>query len=128
MININRLDHFVLTVKDIDKTVQFYENVLGMKKEIFKGTRVALKFGNSKINLHELGNEFEPKAFNVKEGSADLCFIIDTPLFEAKNYIESLGIHIEEGIVERTGANGVIESIYLRDPDKNLIELSNYKE
>ena len=128
MININRLDHFVLTVKDIDKTVEFYENVLGMKKEIFRGSRVALKFANSKINLHELGNEFEPKAFNVKEGSADLCFIIDIPLLEAKEYIESLGIHIEEGIVERTGANGAIESIYLRDPDKNLIELSNYKE
>ena len=128
MININRLDHFVLTVKDIDKTVEFYEKILGMKKEIFKGSRVALKFGNSKINLHELGKEFEPKAFNVKEGSADLCFIINTPLLEAKEYIESLGIHIEEGIVERTGANGAIESIYLRDPDKNLIELSNYKE
>ena len=128
MININRLDHFVLTVKDIDKTVEFYENVLGMKKEIFKGSRVALKFGNSKINLHELGNAFEPKAFNVKEGSADLCFIIDTPLLEAKEYIESLGIHIEEGILERTGANGAILSIYLRDPDKNLIEISNYKE
>ncbi len=79
-----------------------------------------------KINLHQLGNEFEPKAFNVKEGSADLCFIINTPIKEAKSYIESLGIQIEEGIVQRTGANGSIESIYIRDPDKNLIELSNY--
>ena len=127
MIKINRLDHLVLTVSDIDKTVDFYTNVLGMEKEIFKGSRVALKFGNQKINLHKLGAEFEPKAFNVKDGSADLCFIINTPLIEAKNYIESLGIEIEEGIVSRTGALGEIESIYLRDPDKNLIELSNYK-
>ena len=127
MIKINRLDHLVLTVKDIDKTVDFYTKVLGIEKEIFKGTRVALKFGNQKINLHQLGNEFEPKAFNVKDGSADLCFIIDTPLIESKNYIESLNIVIEEGIVSRTGVNGEIDSIYLRDPDLNLIELSNYK-
>ena len=127
MIKINRLDHFVLTVKDITATVEFYTKILGMEKEVFKGSRIALKFGNAKINLHELGHEFEPKAFNVKVGSADLCFIIDTPLLEAKSYIESLGISIEEGIVSRTGALGEIESIYLRDPDKNLIELSNYK-
>ena len=127
IIKISHLDHLVLTVKDIDKTADFYTKVLGMEKEIFKGTRVALKFGNQKINLHQLGNEFEPKAFNVKDGSADLCFIIDTPLIEAKNYIESLNIVVEEGIVSRTGANGEIDSIYLRDPDLNLIELSNYK-
>ena len=127
MIKISHLDHLVLTVKDIDKTVDFYTKVLGMEKEIFKSSRVALKFGNQKINLHKLGAEFEPKAFNVKDGSADLCFIINTPLNEAKNYIESIGIKIEEGIVSRTGAMGEIDSIYLRDPDKNLIELSNYK-
>ena len=127
MIKVDRLDHLVLTVKNKDVTVEFYTKILGMQKEIFKGSRVALKFGNSKINLHQLGNEFEPKAFNVKEGSADLCFIIDNSIEEAKNYIESLGIVIEEGIVTRTGANGEIKSIYLRDPDKNLIELSNYK-
>ncbi len=127
MIKISHLDHLVLTVKDINKTVDFYTKVLSMEKEIFKSSRVALKFANQKINLHKLGAEFEPKAFNVKDGSADLCFIINTPLNEAKNYIESLGIKIEEGIVSRTGAMGEIESIYLRDPDKNLIELSNYK-
>jgi len=126
MISVNRLDHFVLTVKDINKTVDFYTNVLGMKKEIFKGSRIALKYANCKINLHKLGEEFEPKAFNIKEGSADLCFIINTPIVEAKEYIESLGLKIEEGIIERTGAKGTIQSIYLRDPDKNLIELSNY--
>lgn len=127
MVNISRLDHLVLTVKDIDETIEFYQK-LGMKKEIFKGSRVALKFGNQKINLHKLGNEFEPKAFNVKEGSADLCFIVDTNLEEVKSYLESINIKIEEGIVPRTGAIGEIKSIYLRDPDMNLIELSNYKK
>ena len=127
MITINRLDHLVLTVKDIDTTVSFYTQVLGMKKEVFKETRIALKYGNQKINLHKLGNKFEPKAQNVKEGSADLCFIIDSPLKKAIDHINSLGIKIEEGIVQRTGANGNIDSIYLRDPDMNLIELSNYK-
>jgi catechol 2,3-dioxygenase-like lactoylglutathione lyase family enzyme len=125
MISINRLDHLVLTVKDIAKTVEFYEK-LGMKKEIFKETRVALKFGNQKINLHKLGAEFEPKAFNVKVGSADLCFIVEEDLEEIVKYLKSLNIKIEEGIVLRTGAIGDIKSIYLRDPDKNLIELSNY--
>ncbi len=126
MININRLDHLVLTVKNIENTVTFYTEVLGMKKEVFKETRIALKYGNQKINLHLLGNEFEPKAKNVKEGSADLCFIIDTPIEEAKEHIQSLNIEIIEGIVNRTGASGEIRSIYLRDPDMNLIELSNY--
>ena len=123
--NILRLDHLVLTVNDIDKTVEFYEK-LGMKKEIFQGNRVALKFGQQKINLHKLGNEFEPKAFNIKEGSADLCFIIDMDLENVKEYLNSKNIEIEEGIVERTGAIGNIKSIYIRDPDMNLIELSNY--
>ncbi len=126
MISIDRLDHLVLTVKDINKTVEFYKK-LGMKKEIFKETRVALKFGNQKINLHQLGKEFEPKAFNVKDGSADLCFIIDEPLEDVINYLKSVDIEIEEGIVERTGATGNIKSIYLRDPDMNLVELSNYE-
>ncbi|AXX92229.1 VOC family virulence protein [Malaciobacter molluscorum LMG 25693] len=125
MININRLDHLVLTVKDIDKTVKFYE-LLGMQKQIFKNSRIALKFGNQKINLHKLGKEFEPKAHNVKEGSADLCFIIDQNLEDIVDYLKNNNINIEEGIVSRTGANGNIKSIYIRDPDKNLIELSNY--
>jgi len=127
MFQVKTLDHLVLTVKDIEKTVEFYTQVLGMKKEIFKETRIALKYGNQKINLHQLGHEFEPKAQNVKEGSADLCFIVDTPLEKVIEHITSLGIKIEEGIVQRTGANGYIDSIYLRDPDMNLIELSNYK-
>ena len=125
MFKINRLDHLVLTVKNIDRTVEFYEK-LGMTKEIFKETRVALKFANQKINLHKLGSEYEPKAFNVKEGSADLCFIVDENLNNILEYLKSVHIEIEEGIVERTGAIGKRISIYLRDPDNNLIELSNY--
>ncbi|ADG91767.1 Glyoxalase/bleomycin resistance protein/dioxygenase [Arcobacter nitrofigilis DSM 7299] len=126
MIKINHLDHLVLTVKNIDATVEFYTQILGMEKEVFKGSRIALKYGNQKINLHELGKEFEPKAFNVKEGSADLCFIVDTPVKEVKEFLESKNIEIIEGIVPRTGARGPIESVYIRDPDMNLIELSNY--
>jgi len=126
MIKINHLDHLVLTVKDINKTVEFYTQILGMKKEIFKGSRIALKYGNQKINLHELGNEFEPKAYNVKEGSADLCFIVDTKIEDVKEFLELKGIEIIEGIVPRTGAIGNIKSIYIRDPDMNLVELSNY--
>lgn len=123
--NISRLDHLVLTVKDINKTVEFYEK-LGMKKEIFGKNRVALKYSNQKINLHKLGSEFEPKAKNVKEGSADLCFIVEQNLEDIVLYLKKERIKIEEEIVERTGANGKIKSIYLRDPDLNLIELSNY--
>jgi catechol 2,3-dioxygenase-like lactoylglutathione lyase family enzyme len=123
---IKSLDHLVLTVKDIDKTVEFYTLVLGMQKEIFKQNRVALKFGSQKINLHQLGAEFEPKAYNVKEGSADLCFITQTSVTDFKIHIESLGVKVIEGPVKRTGAVGEINSIYVRDPDGNLIEIANY--
>lgn len=125
---IKSLDHLVLTVKDIDKTVEFYTTILGMEKEIFKENRVALKFGSQKINLHQLGAEFEPKALNVKEGSSDLCFITQINIVEFKSHIESLGVPIIEGVVKRTGAMGEIHSIYLRDPDGNLIEISNYMD
>ncbi len=123
---INRLDHLVLTVKDINITVDFYVNILGMEKEVFKENRIALKFGEQKINLHALGNEFEPKAANIKEGSADLCFITDTPLEEVISHLKSFNIKIEEGPIKRTGALGCINSVYIRDPDFNLIEISNY--
>lgn len=126
MFKVKTIDHLVLTVQDIDKTVDFYTTVLGMEKEIFKQTRIALKFGHQKINLHQLGNEFEPKAKNVKAGSADLCFITDTSIIEYKKHIEVLGHEIIEGPVKRTGALGEINSIYLKDPDGNLIEIANY--
>ncbi|MCT7580338.1 VOC family protein [Aliarcobacter butzleri] len=126
MINILNLDHLVLTVKDIEGTVKFYEK-LGMKKEIFGKNRVALKYSNQKINLHKLGSEFEPKAKNVKEGSADLCFIVEQNLEDIVLYLQKEGIKIEEGIVERTGANGKIKSIYLRDPEGVSIKLCKFK-
>lgn len=126
MLNITHLDHLVLTVKDIDISVAFYQK-LGMKKQLFLGGRVALQFGQQKINLHQLGKEFEPKAKQVQAGSADLCFIVSEPLEQVLDYLKEQYLSIEEGIVERTGAVGKIRSIYLRDPDGNLIELSNYQ-
>lgn len=123
---IDRLDHLVLTVKDIDATCEFYQKALGMEVVTFKGTRKALAFGQQKINLHQAGKEFEPKALRPTPGSADLCFITMTPVHEAQKHLESQGIKIIEGPVERTGATGLILSIYFRDPDLNLIEVSNY--
>jgi catechol 2,3-dioxygenase-like lactoylglutathione lyase family enzyme len=123
---IQRLDHLVLTVKEIATTVQFYVSVLGMQKEEFGAGRLALKYGNQKINLHEVGKEFEPKADKPTSGSADLCFITDTPLDEAMKHVRSKGVEILEGPVKRTGAMGPINSFYFRDPDMNLIEVSNY--
>ncbi|CAV26620.1 VOC family protein [Vibrio atlanticus] len=125
-LEISHLDHLVLTVKDIEVTVDFYQRVLGMKPIQFGEGRLALSFGNQKINLHQFGNEFEPKARCVQVGSADLCFISNTPLVEVIEHVESQGVVIEEGPIARTGAMGKIQSIYIRDPDGNLIEISNY--
>ncbi|MDM1364328.1 VOC family protein [Myroides marinus] len=124
---IKNIDHIVLTVADIAKTIEFYTTVLGLELETFKENRKALKFGTQKINLHQKGNEFEPKALHPTTGSADLCFITTTPVEEVLLELKAKGIPIVEGIVDRTGANGLIESVYIRDPDNNLIELSNYK-
>ena len=124
--NINRLDHLVLTVKDIETTVKFYVAVLGMEKEEFGTGRLALKFGNQKINLHQVGKEFEPKAGKPTSGSADVCFITEVPLEEAMDHVRSRGVAIIEGPVARTGATGPIKSFYFRDPDMNLIEVASY--
>lgn len=123
---ISHLDHLVLTVADILTTTNFYEKVLGMKAVSFGAGRIALEFGNQKINLHQLGKEFEPKAQNVRSGSADLCFIIGTDLFDAMEHVKNQGVTIMEGPVKRTGAQGAITSFYFRDPDGNLIEVSRY--
>lgn len=123
---ITRLDHLVLTVKDINRTIEFYTAVLGMEKVAFKGDRIALAFGSQKINLHELGNEFEPKADQVQSGSADLCFIVEQPIEEVIQHLLDHNVTMLEGPVNRTGAVGNIISVYVRDPDGNLIELSNY--
>jgi catechol 2,3-dioxygenase-like lactoylglutathione lyase family enzyme len=122
---ISGLDHLVLTVRDIEKTASFYVSVMGMKKEVFGNGRVALKAGSQKINLHALGKEFEPKAHKPTPGSADLCFITQTPLNDAMDHINRCGVEIIGGPVERTGANGPIRSFYFRDPDDNLIEVAN---
>jgi len=123
---IARLDHLVLTVKDIDATCDFYSRVLGMEVVTFKQDRKALTFGQQKFNLHQVGHEFEPKAQRPTPGAIDLCLITETPLAEAQRSIESEGVKIIEGPVERIGATGAIHSIYFRDPDDNLIEVSNY--
>jgi catechol 2,3-dioxygenase-like lactoylglutathione lyase family enzyme len=123
---ITKLDHLVLTVNDTEETVLFYTNVLGMQKEVFGDARIALKFGSQKINLHEYGNEFEPKAQFPTKGSADLCFITELPIEEALSHVRSQGVEVIEGIVSRTGAVGPIQSFYFRDPDHNLIEVSSY--
>lgn len=133
MINIERIDHLVLTVRDINVTCEFYVRVLGMQVVTFagslfaQGVRIALQFGQQKINLHELGQEFEPKATYPTPGSADICLITTTPLSEAREHIIDCGVEIIAGIVTRTGALGEIDSIYLHDPDGNLIEISNYR-
>jgi len=125
-VKIDRLDHLVLTVSDIEKTCEFYERVFGMEAVTFENGRRALAFGEQKINLHEAGQEFEPKAAHPTPGSADLCFIIGAPLEGAVQHLGDCGVEVLEGPVTRTGALGSMESIYVRDPDENLIELSSY--
>jgi catechol 2,3-dioxygenase-like lactoylglutathione lyase family enzyme len=119
------LDHLVMTVKNIEETLAFYVSVLGMEKVEFGQGRMALKFGNQKINLHEVGKELEPKANKPIPGSADLCFITKSPLKDAMAHVSRCGVEIIEGPVKRTGANGPISSFYFRDPDYNLIEVAN---
>lgn len=123
---IDRLDHLVLTVADIERSCAFYRQALGFEVVTFRGGRKALTFGRQKINLHQLGREFEPKALRPTAGSGDLCFIAATPLQEVVEELGRQGVTIEEGPVERTGATGAILSVYLRDPDGNLVEISNY--
>lgn len=126
--HINALDHLVLTVADIGRTVAFYE-ALGMVAEEFTpadgSTRTALKFGPHKINLHQKGHEFMPHAQSAVPGSADLCFLSDSPPEAWVERLQALGIAIEEGPVCRTGATGPLMSVYIRDPDLNLIEIAH---
>jgi catechol 2,3-dioxygenase-like lactoylglutathione lyase family enzyme len=123
---VEHLDHFVLTVEDVEQTCDFYSRVLGMQTITFGDGRKALVFGSQKINLHEQGKEFEPKALRPTPGSADLCFISKNQMPEVLDQLLSHGIEVEEGPVSRTGARGPIISVYFRDPDQNLIEVSNY--
>ena len=117
-----------MTVTNLDPTVAFYCSVLGMEREDFRpadgSLRTALQFGNQKINLHEAGAEFDPKSRRPTPGSADLCFLTDTPLSQWEAHFAVNAVPIEQGPVARTGATGPITSLYVRDPDGNLIEVS----
>lgn len=127
-LKVDRLDHLVLTVADIPAAIAFYTRVLGMTEETFRGGRKALMFGSSKINLHQAGKEFDPKSEHPTPGSADLCFVAVEALDDVTTHLQACGVTIEEGPIARTGARGPIVSVYIRDPDGNLIELSNYVE
>ncbi|WP_041956386.1 VOC family protein [Sulfurospirillum arsenophilum] len=121
---ITHLDHLVLTVANIERSCAFYTSVLKMEEVTFKG-RKALKFGHSKINLHEVGYEFEPKALYPMAGSADLCFITPVPIEQCIEHFKKYRVLILEGPIKRTGARSDLLSVYFRDPDGNLIEVAN---
>jgi len=125
---IERIDHFVLTVADIDATCGFYCRVLGLEVVTFGMGRKALAFGRQKINLHLAGHEFEPKALRPVAGSADFCLITERPLSEVALRLKAEGVLIEVGPVARTGATGPMTSLYFRDPDGNLVEVARYDE
>lgn len=121
---LDRLDHLVLTVGSIDAAVDFYTEVLGMEMVVIEG-RKNLTFGVQTIQLHQRGHELSPHAAHAAPGSADLCFVTATPLEEVIEYLNALKIHVEEGPVQRTSGLGKLRSVYVRDPDRNLIEISN---
>lgn len=126
-VKIDRIDHIVLTVRDIDATCDFYSRVLGMTVVTFGAQkRRALAFGAQKINLHLAGHEFEPKADRPTAGSADFCLIASTPLTEVIAHLRACDVTIIEGPVPKTGATGPLLSVYFRDPDDNLVEVSNH--
>jgi len=127
---IDHVDHIVLTTRDREACIRFYVDVLGMKLERFRTPneeRLALKFGSQKINLHEWGKEFVPRAHVAVPGSLDLCFIAAVPLSEVMKRLQQHRILILEGPVAKTGAMGPMQSVYVRDPDLNLVEISEYK-
>ena len=125
-IAIDRIDHIVLTVFDIDRTTDFYSRVLGMEPVTFAGGRRGLAFGRQKLNLHQAGREYEPKALRPAPGAIDLCFIAATPLGQVIEALRAQKVAIIQGPVAKTGALGSMQSVYFRDPDGNLVEVSNY--
>lgn len=123
---IRSIDHFVLTVASIEATCAFYQRALGFGVEVFGADkRTALIFGSQKINLHEVGREFTPRARVATAGSGDFCLLTDTPVDEVAAHLQGSGVAIEEGPVRKTGATGPLISVYFRDPDGNLVEVSN---
>ena len=124
-IELEALDHLVLTVRDIDEACDFYERVLGMRRETFGAGRVALRFGRQKINLHPDPTPYDPVARQPAPGAADLCFLTATPLPQVASHLEACGVEVIDGPVARSGAEGPTRSLYCRDPDGNLIELAN---
>jgi catechol 2,3-dioxygenase-like lactoylglutathione lyase family enzyme len=125
-ISVDRIDHLVLTVFDLDRTLDFYRRVLGMEPITFAGGRRGLAFGRQKLNLHQAGREFDPKALKPTPGSIDVCFITEVRLEDVIAHLKSCGVVIAEGPVRKTGALGPMMSVYFRDPDGNLVEVSNY--
>jgi len=123
---IDHIDHVVLTTRDLPACTHFYCEILGMKKEPFGQNRIAFKFGSQKINIHEWGREFTPRAHVAAPGTLDLCFIASLSLEEVISRLKKAEIKILEGPVAKTGANGPIRSVYVRDPDLNLVEISEY--
>jgi len=124
-LKVNNLDHLVLTVADVNRTLEFYERVVGMRPVVFGDNRHALEFGDQKINLHEADSTFTPKPLTPTAGSADLCFLIDGTAREAALHLQAEGVAIEQGPVERAGAGGKpLRSVYFRDPDGNLVEVA----
>ncbi len=123
---IDRLDHLVLTVADVEATVDFYTRVLGLRAETFGEGRRALVFGGQKVNLHQAGREFEPRAARATPGSADFCLVTDTPLDQVQRELAGHGVPVEVGPVPKVGALGPMTSVYVRDPDANLVEIAVY--
>jgi catechol 2,3-dioxygenase-like lactoylglutathione lyase family enzyme len=126
---IDRLDHFVLTVRDVETTCDFYVRVLGMEKVTFGNGRIALHFGThgkQKINFHQAGREVTPNALHPTPGSADFCLITDLPMQQVVEHLAACGVPVEEGPGSLTGAVGPIRSVYIRDPDNNLVEIAHY--
>lgn len=124
---ISRIDHFVLTVRSVEATCAFYERVLGLRRVDTPGKPTALAFGRQKINLHEVGRTFEPKAIRPTPGSGDFCLITERPIDELRKRLDDARVAIEVGPVERDGAEGRMTSLYFRDPDGNLVEVSEYQ-
>ena len=125
---IDHIDHIVLTTRDRDGCIRFYTQVLGMKLESFGENRLALSFGSQKINLHEWGREFTPRAHVAAPGTLDLCFIASVSLEDVVARLKAFNVGIIEGPVMKTGAQGPIRSVYVRDPDLNLVEISVYNK